>query len=176
MLPLKRTAVLQTTENQKGEPNSRISEKTSPRAGRHARPSGRFHRGQRPGAARRAGSNSPTALLVDGKISLTPGGSLKIESGSQIRVLDLDRVREIRIAPESEEMDRNWRFKEAGQTAKEYFGDPYPVRYLQATVLLAGGESFSGHLYSTVLYVEGAETAQKVLLLSKQTRRARASP
>jgi hypothetical protein len=105
---------------------------------------------------------------AEGKISLTPGGALKIESGPQIRVLDLARVREIRIAPESEEMDRNWRFKEAGQTAKEFFGDPYPVRNLQATVILAGGESFTGHLYSTVLYVEGAETAQKVLLLSKQ--------
>jgi hypothetical protein len=105
---------------------------------------------------------------VEGKISLTPGSGLKIESGPQIRVLDLDRVREIRMAPEKEEMDRNWRFKEAGQTAKEFFGEPYPVRYLQTTVLLAGGESLSGHLYSTVLYVEGAETAQKVLLLYKQ--------
>ena len=105
---------------------------------------------------------------VEGKISLTPGGALKIESGPQIRVLDLARVREIRLAPESEEMDRNWRFKEAGQTAKEFFGEPYPVRFLKATVLLAGGESFSGHLYSTVLYVEGAETTQKVLLLYKQ--------
>ena len=106
--------------------------------------------------------------LVEGKISLTPGGELKIESGPQIRVLDLDRVSEIRLAPESEEMDRNWRFKTAGQTAKEFFGEPYPVRNLQATILLAGGESFTGHLYSTVLYVEGAETTQKVLLLSKQ--------
>src|ERR1039458_3079552 len=105
---------------------------------------------------------------VEGKISLTPGGSLKIEAGPQNRVLDLDRVREIRLSPEKEEMDRNWRFKAAGQTAKEFFGEPYPVRSLQATVLLAGSESFTGHLYSTVLYVEGGETAQKVLLLSKQ--------
>jgi hypothetical protein len=105
---------------------------------------------------------------VEGKISLTPGGALKIQSGSQIRVLDLDRVREIRLSPEKEEMDRNWRFKEAGQTAKEFFGEPYPVRFLQATVLLAGGESFTGHLYSTVLYVEGEESTQKVLLPAKQ--------
>jgi hypothetical protein len=107
---------------------------------------------------------------VDGKISLTPGGELKIQAGSQIRVLDLARVREIRLAPEKEEMDRNWRFKEAGQTAKEYFGEPYPVRNLQVTVLLSGGESFNGHLYSTVLYVEGegGERAQKVLLPAKQ--------
>ena len=88
----------------------------------------------------------------------------------QIRVLDLDRVREIRLSPEKEEMDRNWRFKEAGQTAKEFFGEPFPVRYLQTTVLLAGGESLTGHLYTTVLYVEneGAQTAQKVLLPAKQ--------
>jgi hypothetical protein len=106
--------------------------------------------------------------VVEGKISLTPGGELKIQAGSQMRVLDLARVREIRLAPEKEEMDRNWRFKEAGQTAKEYFGEPYPVRYLQATAVLAAGESFTGHLYSTVFYVEGGEAAQKVLLLAKQ--------
>jgi hypothetical protein len=105
---------------------------------------------------------------IEGKISLTPGGELKMQAGSQMRVLDLARVREIRLAPEKEEMDRNWRFKEAGQTAKQFFGDPYPVRYLQTTVVLAGGESFTGHLYSTVLYVEAGETSQKVLLLAKQ--------
>jgi hypothetical protein len=105
---------------------------------------------------------------VDGKISLTPGGELKIQAGSQIRVLDLARVRELRLAPEKEEMDRSWRFKEAGQTAKEFSGEPYPVRYLQTTVLLAGGESLTGHLYSTVLYVESGESVQKVLLLAKQ--------
>ena len=105
---------------------------------------------------------------ISGKVSLTPGGELKIQAGPQMRVLDLARVREIRLAPEKEEMDRNWRFKEAGQTAKEFFGEPYPVRSLQTTVVLAGGESFTGHLYSTVLYVETGETAQKVLLLAKQ--------
>jgi hypothetical protein len=105
---------------------------------------------------------------VDGKISLSPGGVLKIQSGSQIRVLDLAHVREIRLSPEKEEMDRNWRFKEAGQTAKEFSGEPFPVRYLQTTVVLAGGESITGHLYSTVLYLESGETTQKVLLLAKQ--------
>jgi hypothetical protein len=105
---------------------------------------------------------------VAGKISLTPGGELKLQTGSKIRALDLARVREIRLAPEKEEMDRNWRFKEAGQTAKEYFGEPFPVRYLQTTILLAGGESLAGHLYTTVLYVEEGETAQKVLLPAKQ--------
>jgi hypothetical protein len=106
--------------------------------------------------------------LVEGKISLTPGGELKIQSGSPIRALALARVREIRLSPEKEEMDRAWRFKEAGQTAKEFSGEPFPVRSLQTTVVLADGELITGHLYSTVLYVESGEKTQKVLLLAKQ--------
>ena len=80
--------------------------------------------------------------LVAGNISLTPGGTLKIEAGPAMRVLPLDAVREIRLTPETETMERAWRFKEAGQTAKEYFGDPYPVRHLAVTVTLGDGDSF----------------------------------
>jgi hypothetical protein len=107
--------------------------------------------------------------VLSGVISLTPGSELKIEAGPAIRVLTLDRVREIRFAPEKEEMARAWRFKEAGQTAKEYFGDPYPVRSLAATVTLGDGEKISGHLYTTVLYVTDGDNAQKVILPAKQS-------
>jgi hypothetical protein len=107
--------------------------------------------------------------VLSGVISLTPGSELKIEAGPAIRVLALDRVREIRFAPEKEEMERAWRFKEAGQTAKEYFGNPYPVRSLAATVMLGDGEKISGHLYTTVLYVANGDNAQKVILPAKQT-------
>ena len=106
--------------------------------------------------------------VLSGIISLTPGSELKIEAGPAIRVLALDRVREIRFAPEKEEMERAWRFKEAGQTAKEFFGDPYPVRSLAATVTLGDGEQISGHLYTTVLYVADGDNVQKVILLAKQ--------
>ena len=106
--------------------------------------------------------------VLSGIISLTPGSELKIEAGPAIRVLALDRVREIRFAPEKEEMERAWRFKEAGQTAKEFFGDPYPVRHLAATVTLGDGEKISGHLYTTVLYVADGDNVQKVILLAKQ--------
>ena len=106
--------------------------------------------------------------VLSGIISLTPGSELKIEAGPAIRVLALDRVREIRFAPEKEEMERAWRFKEAGQTAKEFFGDPYPVRHLAVTVTLADGEKISGHLYTTVLYVADGDNVQKVILLAKQ--------
>jgi hypothetical protein len=107
--------------------------------------------------------------VLSGVISLTPGSELKIEAGPAIRVLALDRVREIRFAPEKEEMERAWRFKEAGQTAKEFFGDPYPVRSLAATVTLGDGEKITGHLYTTVLYIANGDNAQKVILPAKQT-------
>jgi hypothetical protein len=104
-----------------------------------------------------------------GNISPTPGGELKIQAGKDIRVLALDQVREIRLTPEHEEMQRKWRFREAGQTAKEFFGDPYPVRSLQTTVTLSDGATLSGHLYTTVLYVEGEDGTRKVILPAKQT-------
>jgi hypothetical protein len=106
--------------------------------------------------------------ILSGVISLTPGSELKLEAGPQIRTLALDRVREIRFAPEKEDMERAWRFKEAGQTAKEFFGDPYPVRHLAATIILGNGEKVTGHLYTTVLYVTDGDNVQKVILLAKQ--------
>ena len=103
-----------------------------------------------------------------GKLSLTPGSELKLHIGQQLRTLTLDAVQELRSEPETQEMERAWRFLEAGKTAKEFTGQPYPVLYLKTTVVLAGGETLTGHLYTTVLYVEGEERTQKVILLAKQ--------
>jgi hypothetical protein len=111
---------------------------------------------------------SSDGTVIAGKLSLTPGSGLKLQSADGIHTLALDRVREIRLTPEKEDLERNWRFKEAGQTAKEFFGEPYPVRSLRATIELAGGETLTGHLYTTVLYVESGESARKVVLPSKQ--------
>jgi len=106
--------------------------------------------------------------VLSGVISLTPGTELKIQAGPSVRVLAFDRVQEIWFTPEKEEMERAWRFKEAGQTAKEFFGDPYPVRHLATTVTLGDGEKISGHLYTTVLYVTDGDNVQKIILLAKQ--------
>lgn len=106
--------------------------------------------------------------VIEGNISLTPGSDLKLHVNTQIRTLDLDRVQEIRVAPVEEQMVQKWRFLEAGQTKKEFSGLPYLIRTLQATVVLAGGEKITGHLYTTVFYVEGPEKTQKVILFAKQ--------
>ena len=106
--------------------------------------------------------------VVEGKISLSPGQQLRLHVEAQIRTLTLDKVREIRMLPEGDEMVRNWRFKDAGQAVKEYSGKPYPLRSLKTTITLADGERITGHLYTTVLYVEGPDKARKVVLYAKQ--------
>ena len=106
---------------------------------------------------------------VEGLISLSPGTQLKMHlNGDQIRTLSLDRVREIRFAPETEELERKWRFAEAGQTRKEFFGKPYPIRSLTTTLILPSNEKIVGHLYTTVMYLEGKTQNSKVILLAKQ--------
>jgi hypothetical protein len=105
----------------------------------------------------------------EGLISLTPGAQLQLHiEGKQIRTLSLDRVRELRFAPETEEMERKWRFLEAGQTKKEFSGKPYPIRSLATTLILPSNEKVTGHLYTTVMYIEGKEKNSKVVLLAKQ--------
>jgi hypothetical protein len=107
--------------------------------------------------------------IIEGRLSLTPGEELKIHLPNQsIRALTLDRVREIRMVPEGDQMVQKWRFLEAGQTKKEMSGKPYPIRNLKTTITLAGGEKIIGHLYTTVLYIETDEKAQKVILWAKQ--------
>lgn len=107
---------------------------------------------------------------VAGQLSLTPGEELRLHiDGKQIRVLDFERVQSIRIAPSGEKMVQKWRFPEAGQARKQMWGQPYLIRDLLATAILADGEKITGHLYTTVLYVEPDEgKPRKVILLAKQ--------
>ncbi len=105
---------------------------------------------------------------LEGNLSLTPGAELKIIDGTKLSTLKFDRVREIRFAPEEEKMEQKWRFPVAGDNRKEKWGLPYPTRYIRATIVLADGATLPGHLYTTVLYVEGKEKNEKVILLAKQ--------
>jgi len=106
--------------------------------------------------------------VIEGKISLAPGKKLRIHDGDSFSMLTPEHVREIRFFPDKEKMERKWRFPEAGKTRKERFGKPYPVRYIHADVLLKGARRVSGHLYTTAIYVEGAERTHKVVLRAKQ--------
>lgn len=104
---------------------------------------------------------------LEGRISLTPNTAFILHGKTQVWTVALDRIREIRFTPEKEELGRAWRFPEAGQTRKELSGTPYPIRYLQTTIM-TGHEILRGHLLTTVLYVEAPEKTSKVILYAKQ--------
>jgi hypothetical protein len=132
------------------------------------------------GAALPAAAQEPRPAIVEfsngetleGRVSLTPGAALTLVESGQQWVLTWDRLRAIRWAPEEERLEQNWRFVAPGQTRKEKWGAPYPVRHLRATVELADGATLAGHLFTTVLYVEGADKNHKVILAAKQRGRA----
>jgi len=95
---------------------------------------------------------------------------LEIHDGKTLRTVAIAQVRAIHLKPETEAMDRAWRFITPGQVAKEYSGDPYPVRHLSAVVELVDGSAIAGHLYTTVVYLtpDGDDRPQRVILLAKQ--------
>jgi len=136
--------------------------------------------------------------VLTGKISLTPGRSFKlnIPKAGKLKTTDMvtgedvqygkvrrfgfEPVREIRFYPEKEEMTRKWKFIEQTKydektakadytpAAKAYSGQPYPLRYLAATVVFNSGESLQGHLYTTTVYLETEDKTHRLILRSKQ--------
>jgi len=106
-----------------------------------------------------------------GDITLTAGSALRLHDGTALHAFGLEQVREIRAAPRKESMERAWRFAEAGRTRKEFMGEPYPVRYLETTLVLADGTEMRGHLYTVPLYVRTDESTDKIVLLAKQRGR-----
>ena len=119
-------------------------------------------------AGRRGSVQFSNGEVMEGTLALAPGASLKVNVNEELKTVDFATVREIRMAARKEEMERHWRFAEAGRTEKQFFGEPYPVRYLEATVFLSGGATLRGHLYTTPLYVEGKDNTEKVVLAAKQ--------
>jgi len=104
---------------------------------------------------------------MEGFIAMTPGSEFKIHVGSTLKTLPLEQVQEIRLEPEKESMEQKWRFAEAGRIQKTKWGKPYPIRELRATITLADGTLSQGHLYTTVLYLEGREQTTKIVLRAK---------
>lgn len=151
---------------------------------------------EQPGA--RAAVYFSDGKVLTGKISLTPGRTFKLNipragklkttdmvtgedvQYGKVRHFGFEPVREIRFYPEKEEMARKWKFIEQTKydektakadyspAAKAYSGQPYPLRYLAATVIFNSGESLEGHLYTTVVYLETEEKTHRLILRSKQ--------
>jgi len=135
--------------------------------------------------------------VFTGDIFLTPGRRFKLnvpKAGElkttdmvtgedvqygKVRTFTSDAVRAIRFYPEREEMARRWRFTETtdyneatgeadySPAAKEFSGEPRPVRYLAAAVDFESGESLQGHLYTATVYLKTPEKTLRWVLRSK---------
>lgn len=103
----------------------------------------------------------------------------------QLRSFTLDKVAEIAFVPfttqkrAAERMARAHKTNSQAPDGVEYFGEPYPVRELGATVRFIDGEELFGVLRSCVVYVQGRAVAasagdaprpgtKKVVLLNRQ--------
>jgi hypothetical protein len=112
--------------------------------------------------------------LSDGRVErgqVTLAQALQVHDGKTLRTVPIEQVREVLIEPESEAMERQWRFVEAGSTKKEFSGEPYPVRHLVATVVCVGGERVRGHLTTTIAWLvteEKPDERERVMLPAKQ--------
>ncbi len=103
----------------------------------------------------------------EGTLQAGPNGTVRLHDGARVREWPLEGVSRVVFRPEKERLERAWRFVEAGQTRKEEWGDPFPVAELTADVWLADGGRVSGHLLSTVVYLQTAEGTEKIVVKHK---------
>jgi len=103
----------------------------------------------------------------EGKVELGDAAAVRLHDDTRVRSWGLDEVAEITFAPATQNMERAWAFKEAGKTAKEFSGAPYPTMELRATVALRNGGTASGHLLTTVFYLTASNRTEKLVLKYK---------
>lgn len=103
----------------------------------------------------------------DGKVELGDSAAVRLHDGTRVRSWGLDEIAEFAFTPATQQMERAWVFREAGKTAKEFSGEPYPTMELQAVVALRNGEKVNGHLLTTVFYLSRSNRTEKLVLKYK---------
>ena len=126
---------------------------------------------------------------VPGHIELSSGrkvpGKICTTRGRRLKVFNLDR-REYEFVPvpalerieavvEWERMERQWRFKEAGNPEKVYSGGEYPARKLAWRLTLRNGHRITGHILGQPLYVAREGEPQRWVLHDRQKGEAGAT-
>ncbi|MEI8243072.1 MAG: hypothetical protein WCI17_07385 [bacterium] len=92
---------------------------------------------------------------------------VRLHDGRRVRSWGADEIAEIVFTPATQRMERAWVFKEAGKTAKELSGEPYPTLELQSSVALRSGEIVGGHLLTTAFYLSAGNRTEKLVLKFK---------
>jgi hypothetical protein len=123
--------------------------------------------GTRGGGKKRAGSDERDGRVrgtielsngesETGRLSLTAnlGMTFYDTAAKEWREVELSELSRIEARPRAEELDKEWRWKEAGRDEKVYTGRTRPRRWLDHDVTLADGTRFTGHIKGTLIYIE----------------------
>jgi len=109
-------------------------------------------------------------LKVPGTIYTTRAKRLKIYNLQRqiYEYVAVPALEEIEAVVEWARVDKQWRFKEAGNTEKVYTGKSYPVRMLKWRLLLRNGHEIVGHILGQPLYVAHQGTPERFILHKRQ--------
>jgi hypothetical protein len=107
-----------------------------------------------------------TDLKVPGYIFTTRAARLKVYNldREMWEFVPVPAIKSIEAALEWERMDKEWRFKEAGNPEKVYSGREYPVRKVQYVLTLLNDHRIRGHILGQPLYVARDDKADRFLL------------
>jgi len=107
-----------------------------------------------------------TDLKVPGYIYTTRAARLKVYNLDREvwEFVPVPAIKSIETTLEWERMDKEWRFKEAGNPEKVYSGREYPVRKVQYVLTLLNDHKIRGHILGQPLYVARDDKADRFLL------------
>jgi len=111
-----------------------------------------------------------SGLKVPGYMYTTRAKRLKIYNLQRqiYEYVAVAAVKEIEGVVEWARVDKQWRFKEAGNTEKVYTGKSYPVRMLKWRLVLRNEHEIVGHILGQPLYVEHKGTPERFILHKRQ--------
>jgi len=93
---------------------------------------------------------------VEGRLSLQQGLALELfdTEAKEWRELRLEELARLEARVRSEDLEKEWRWKEAGSDEKVYTGRAYPRRWLDHEATMKDGRRFRGHVRGAVLLLE----------------------
>lgn len=107
-----------------------------------------------------------TDLKVPGWIYMTRAARIKIYNLRRevYEYVPVPALKRIETTVEWARMDKEWRFKEAGNPEKIYSGREYPVRKVAYTLTLRNDHKIVGHILGAPLYVDHNGKVERFIL------------
>ncbi len=126
----------------------------------------------------RAAGGPSRSDAVPGCVELSTGakvpGYLYTTRGKRLKIFNLKRevyeyvpvpaCQTIEAVVEWQRMQKQWRFKEAGDPEKVYTGKAYPVRKMAWRLTLRNGHRITGHILGQPLYIEHGGKRRRFIL------------